>query len=303
MPKQITFWESAPLTPLQKINDPLIAAFGVELYLKRDDLLHPQVSGNKWRKLKYNFLQAQQLGFNKIITFGGAYSNHIAATAAAGKALGVQTVGIIRGNELHSHSNPTLSLAAANGMELIFVSREEYREKQNLIETYGNGSYPLPEGGSNDLAIKGVAEVVPEIIEQLGFRPTYLATALGTGGTFAGLCGQTNVETRVLGFAVLKNGQYLLDDINHWISQEQPFKNVSYEIFWDFHCGGYGKITPDLQHFMSYFEQETGILLDPTYTAKMLFWLYELIKRGDFFKAGDTIVALHTGGLQGRKRK
>ena len=303
MSDQITFWESNSITPLQKINDPLIAAAGVELYLKRDDLLHPQVSGNKWRKLKYNFLEAEKLGFNKIITFGGAYSNHIAATAAAGRALGFQTIGIIRGNELHSHSNPTLFLAAANGMELIFVSREEYREKQNLIETFGNDSYTLPEGGSNALAVKGVAEVVPETVEQLGFRPTYLATAVGTGGTFAGLCSQTNIETRVLGFTVLKNGQYLLTDINHWIAQQQPLENVSYEIFWDFHCGGYGKITPHLQHFMQDFEQRTNVFLDPIYTAKMLFGIYEIIKRGNYFVAGDSIVALHTGGLQGRKRK
>jgi len=297
---QSTFWNDGKITPLQKIENALLQRHALHLYVKRDDLLHPQVSGNKWRKLKYNFLEAQKLGFQSLLTFGGAYSNHIAATAAAGKALGMQTIGVVRGQELTPHANPTLALAQANGMKLIFVTREAYQDKNALAQIYGQNCYLIPEGGSNALAVKGVAEVVSEITTQLTYAPTYLATAVGTGGTFAGLCGGAQqLRTQVLGFAALKNGQYLLPQIQNWA--EDAFKeNPSDAIFWDA-CGqGYGKTTPDLRQFVRDFEQQTGILLDPVYTAKMFFKLYQLIESSSYFGANATIVALHTGGLQGR---
>ena len=303
MPNQSSLWNSGHVTPLQKIENPLLQLHALQLYVKRDDLLHPHVSGNKWRKLKYNFLEAQRLGFQTILTFGGAYSNHIAATAAAGKATGIQTVGIIRGDELTPQSNQTLALAQANGMKLIFVTREQYQDKDALAQIYGQNCYLMPEGGSNALAAKGIAEVVSEINAQLGRAPTYLTAAVGTGSTFAGLCrGAKQSSTQVLGFAALKNGQYLLPKIQDW-AETPPKENLTDAIFWDA-CGpGYGKTTPDLQQFMRDFEQQTGILLDPVYTAKMSFKLYQLIESGAYFPANATIVALHTGGLQGRTPK
>ena len=303
MSNQSSLWGGGHVTPLQKIENPLLQRHALQLYVKRDDLLHPQVSGNKWRKLKYNFLETQRLGFQTILTFGGAYSNHIAATAAAGKATGIETIGIIRGHELTPQSNQTLALAQANGMKLIFVTREQYQDKDALTQIYGQNCYLMPEGGSNALAAKGVAEVVSEINIQLGHAPAYLATALGTGGTFAGLCkGAKQLDTQVLGFAALKNGQYLLPQIQEW-AETPPEINLADAIFWDA-CGqGYGKTTPDLQRFVRDFEQQTGILLDPVYTAKMFFKLYQLIESGAYFPANSTIVALHTGGLQGRTPK
>jgi 1-aminocyclopropane-1-carboxylate deaminase len=295
----LDFWKTAP-SPLQEIGHLLFEAPAPRLYLKRDDLLHPEVSGNKWRKLKYNFAEAQRTGFRTILTFGGAYSNHIAATAAAGKHLNIKTIGIIRGQELTAQANPTLALAHANGMKLVFVSRAAYQDKAQLAEQYGTDCYVLPEGGSNALATNGVAEAVTEINAQLGFAPTYLTTALGTGGTFAGLCrGAATSDTRVLGFAALKNAQYLLSDIRQWTN----FDEQKHAVFWDACGNGYGKTTPELRAFMQYFEEKTSILLDPVYTAKMLFALWKLIEAGQYFKTTDTIVALHTGGLQGRTER
>ncbi len=297
---------TAAPTPLQRIEDPFLDKYGVKLYLKRDDLIHPEVSGNKWRKLKYNLVEAKLQGHTKLLTFGGAYSNHIAATAAAGKLFGLQTIGIIRGEELNLHSNSRLRTASENGMELIFVSREEYKDKEALAQQHGDGCYVLPEGGSNALAARGAAETMSEIVEELGKSPQFVATPIGTGGTFAGLCAQAPAETRVLGFTVLKNGQYLLPEINAMIVGTGRDLSVTgdlslllpnYEIFWDFHCGGYAKTTPDLIAFMARFQQQTNIKIEPIYSGKMLYWLYELIKRNDYFVANDNIVAVHTGGV------
>jgi 1-aminocyclopropane-1-carboxylate deaminase len=294
------FWNNNDPTPLQLVQDPVLEPFGVKLYLKRDDLIHAEIAGNKFRKLKYNLLIAKQLGFSKLLTFGGAFSNHIAATAAAGRLLGFQTVGIIRGDELTPTSNPTLRLAVDNGMKLIFVSRTDYQNKELLAQKYDSSAYILPEGGTNELAVEGVAECMTEIVAQLGCQPDFVTTAVGTGGTFAGLCAAAVMPTKVLGFAVLKNGQYLLPSINQLIDSKGDMSKANYEIFWDFHCGGYGKTNVALLKFMADFETRNGILLDPIYTAKMLFWLYELISRRDTFVPNDTIVAIHTGGLQGR---
>ncbi len=294
------FWNNPVPTPLQPIQDPVLEPFGVQLFLKRDDLIHPEIAGNKFRKLKYNLINARQLGYSKLITFGGAFSNHIAATAAAGRLLGFQTVGIIRGDELTETSNQTLKLAADNGMKLIFVSRTDYQNKELLAERLGTNAYILPEGGTNSLAVDGMADCMTEIVAQLGYQPDFVATAIGSGGTFAGLCAAANQKTKIVGFAVLKNGQYLLPSINQLIEEKIDFKNTNYEIFWDYHHGGYGKTSTALLKFMEEFEARNGILLEAIYTAKMLFGLYELIYRQDTFIPTDKIVAIHTGGLQGR---
>ena len=296
------FWNNEP-SPLQIIHDPFLDKFGIKLFVKRDDLLHQEVSGNKWRKLKYNILEAKQNHFASLLTFGGAYSNHIAATAAAGKLFNLQTIGIIRGDELTPDSNLTLRRAKENGMKLIFVSRTEYEDKITLAQKYRQSSYVLPEGGTNLLAARGASEIMDEIIAQLGYYPSYVTVPVATGGTFAGLCIKSTLQTRVLGFAVIKNGSYLLPQINDIIATIGNLKETNYEIFWDFHCGGYAKTTPELLNFIDRFQTQTGIEIEPVYSGKMFYWLYELIgKNGDYFEPNQTIVAIHTGGLQGKSK-
>ncbi|MGB3757174.1 MAG: pyridoxal-phosphate dependent enzyme, partial [Rivularia sp. (in: cyanobacteria)] len=177
-------------SPLQLIQDELLTQRGIRLFVKRDDLIHPQVSGNKWRKLKYNLQAAKQQQQKRLLTFGGAYSNHIAATAAAGKMFGFETIGVIRG-ELIKPLNPTLHLAQQQGMQLVFVGRKEYRQEKELIATGLQDElgkcYVIPEGGSNTLAVKGCAEIVAEVREQLDGVPDYFCVSSGTGGTAAGL--------------------------------------------------------------------------------------------------------------------
>jgi 1-aminocyclopropane-1-carboxylate deaminase len=298
-----TFWESAPQTPLQLVEAPLFDDLGIQLYIKRDDLIHPFVSGNKWRKLKFNLLEAKQQGFEKLLTFGGAYSNHLAAVAAAGQRLGFETIGIVRGDELTPASNATLNFVTQCGMQLVFVTREAYRNKEELALRYGPDCYVLPEGGTNALAVKGVGEVVTEITAQLGRVPTYLCTPVGTGGTLSGLCANASPDTRVLGFSAIKNGQYLLPTINALISQAAGFEKVNYEIFWEAHWGGYGKTTSELMTFIQNFENQTGILLEQVYTGKMMYQIFDFLRpEGAYFKPGDVVVALHTGGLQGRSK-
>ena len=225
MGRVTAFWENTAQTPLQIVEDPFFIERGITLYFKRDDLIHPYVSGNKWRKLKYNLFEAEKKGFTTLLTFGGAYSNHIAATAAAGQATGFDTIGIIRGDELRADANPTLRFASQCGMKLLFVSREEYRDKEKLAQLVGEGCYIIPEGGSNALAVQGVAEVVAEIQSQLNRPVDYLCTALGTGGTAAGLLSAS--EAKVLVFPSLKikgeeAKQMILHTSTHHVNGFQP---------------------------------------------------------------------------------
>ena len=293
---QVTaFWANTVQTPLQIVEDPFFIERGITLYLKRDDLIHPFISGNKWRKLKYNLLKAEKCGASKLLTFGGAYSNHIAAVAAAGKATGFSTIGIIRGEELHPDSNPTLRFAAQCGMELQFVTREDYRYKETLKDKFGQGCFVLPEGGSNADAVKGVTEVVAEI-HATGIAPDFLCTALGTGGTAAGLI--SAFDRTVLIFSSLKISQTeVLSMIHQHLSDDE--RSAESLVITDYHFGGYGKKTDELDQFIAGFEARTHIPLDQVYTGKMMYGLYALAGNG-FFPPGTIIVALHTGGLQGR---
>jgi len=270
----------------------------VELFIKRDDLLDPALGGNKWRKLKYNLLVAQQSNQNTLLTFGGAWSNHIYATAAAGQLLGFNTIGIIRGERPKQFST-TLEYARDCGMQLKFISREQYRSKdsetflQSLENELGN-FYTIPEGGSNVLALKGVKEIIDEI--NIDFD--YITCACGTGATLAGLaCGLTSKQ-KATGFAVLKGGDFLKTDVNHLLSDA----NIKPEGRWDletgYHFGGYAKTDKTLFEFIIRFKNEFNIELDAVYTGKMFYGLFDQIKQGAF-KPGTTIVALHTGGLQG----
>ena len=239
----------------------------ISISLKREDTLDPFVSGNKFRKLKYNILDAKSLGYTKMLTFGGAYSNHIAAVAVAGKSVGLKTIGIIRGEELASNKviNPTLKFAHAHGMELHFVSRSVYRSKeesdylQSLKETFGE-FYLLPEGGTNTLAVKGCSEILTN--DDKNFD--YICTAVGTGGTIAGLINASEDHQTVLGFSALK-GTFQKDVV------EEYTEKTNFEIM-DAYCfGGYAKIDSELVRFMNEFNKITGIPLDPVYTGKMMF--------------------------------
>jgi 1-aminocyclopropane-1-carboxylate deaminase/D-cysteine desulfhydrase-like pyridoxal-dependent ACC family enzyme len=299
---------TAPVyAPLQQIRDAITEAAGVSLYMKREDLIHPQISGNKWRKLKYNLLQATLEGKKTLITFGGAYSNHIYAVAAAGKIYNFSTVGIIRGEE-HQPLNATLSFAQACGMRLHYIDRSTYKAKdQNVFlswlqNLYGE-FYLLPEGGSNALAVKGCREILQDI--DIGFD--YLCLACGTGSTLAGLIAGAP-EKNVIGFSALKGGSFLYDEVvdllqTYALIDNDPSKpylsSLKWHIHTEYHFGGYAKVKPELVEFIRQFEQRQGIFLEQVYTGKMLYGVYDLLQKG-YFRRESTIIALHTGGMQGR---
>ncbi|THV57312.1 1-aminocyclopropane-1-carboxylate deaminase/D-cysteine desulfhydrase [Flagellimonas alvinocaridis] len=280
--------------PNQHIDVPLFREKGVTLHIKREDTIHPQISGNKYRKLKYNLLEAQKLGHHTLLTFGGAFSNHIAAVACAGHEQGFKTIGVIRGEELQDkwQDNPTLSLAHDHGMQFHFVSRSDYRQKSEagflriLKEEFGD-FYLLPEGGTNALAVKGCEEIVTEADSNFD----YICSSVGTGGTLAGLINSAKPHQTVLGFPALK-GDFLKQDIHTFVRNDQ------WKLMTDFHFGGYAKVSEELIHFINTFKEETGVPLDPIYTGKLLFGIFELAKQ-DFFPKGTQILAIHTGGLQG----
>lgn len=280
-------------TPLQHIQDPMLEKHGITLHLKRDDLIHSEVSGNKWRKLKYNILQASKEGKKVLLSFGGAYSNHIYAVAAAGKYFGFETIGIIRGEETFP-LNPTLSFAKECGMKLVYESRSNYKIKEtdeyihNLKERFGH-FYHIPEGGTNPLALEGVAEVISEI----EIEYSLICCPCGSGGTIAGLI-KANNGKKTLGISVLK-GAGMLD--NTVAALAQCDDQESWRINYDYHFGGYAKITKELILFIQEFERMHQTKLEPIYSGKMMYALYDLIKKGNF-KRGESIIALHTGGLQ-----
>ena len=278
-------------TPLIEILDDLFVENDVKVFVKRDDLTHEHVSGNKFRKLKYNLLEAKNMGFKKILTFGGAFSNHIAAVAEAGFLFGFDTLGLIRGDELNAESSPTLKFATQKGMKFAFVSREAYRNKADLASAFSDEYFVIPEGGSNYLALKGVAELLEEQL-----YPDYICTAVGTGGTMAGLLSNVKYEGEVLGFAVLKNGDFLKDEVSVFLEKDFP-ENAELET--RFHFGGYAKYNDELLSFIKTFESKHDFLMDQVYTGKMFFGVYQMIKEG-YFKKGTRIMLLHTGGLQGR---
>jgi 1-aminocyclopropane-1-carboxylate deaminase len=289
-------------TPLQRLSNAGTERAAVRLYIKRDDLIHPTVSGNKWRKLKYSLLEAQAYGEQTVLTFGGAYSNHLYATAAAGRASGLKTIGIVRGLELETKENATLQFCREQGMALHFVTREEYRQRNSedylkrVSERFGN-PYLIPEGGTTGLALKGVAEMVGEVQDQLDMTPDFFATAAGTGGTAAGIL---SAGADVLAFSALKGGDFLANDIHRLLQVSQEPGNLT--LLTDYHFGGYAKWNNELLDFMQDFRVEFDIRLEQVYTAKMFYGLFDLIEKG-YFKAGTTIVAVHTGGLQGLIRE
>ncbi|MGB3146105.1 MAG: pyridoxal-phosphate dependent enzyme [Maribacter sp.] len=266
----------------------------ITLFVKREDLIHPYISGNKYRKLKYNLIEAEKKGFETVLTFGGAYSNHIAATAFAASEKGFKSIGIIRGEELKEKwaQNPTLKKAHADGMLFRFVSREMYRKKSESsflsdLEIEFGEYYLIPEGGTNTLAVKGCEEILTKADEDFDI----VATCVGTGGTIAGLINSIEQHQQVIGFPALK-GDFLQQDI------EEMVDNKRWSLNSDYHFGGYGKITEELVLFINDFKKRTDIPLDPIYSGKMLYGLLDMVKH-DTFAPRTKILAVHTGGLQG----
>lgn len=287
-----------PPTPLQKLNNNFFNNSGIELFIKRLDLTHPEISGNKLFKLKYNLLEANKNKYDTLLTFGGAYSNHIYATAAAGKLFGFKTIGVIRGEE-HLPLNPTLTFAKACGMRFTYLDRTSYRDKYNtellssLKAKYGD-FYLIPEGGTNLLAVQGCNEILDDI--NISFD--YICTASGTGGTLAGLITGLKNNQTALGFSVLKGGDFLRNEIVNLLKMLKFTNNKNWQLITNYHFGGYAKITKELMGFISGFENQNGIRLEPIYSGKMLFGIYDMIKK-DYFPKGSKIIALHNGGLQG----
>ncbi|MFT4758358.1 MAG: 1-aminocyclopropane-1-carboxylate deaminase [Paraglaciecola sp.] len=288
-------------SPIEVIQTSFLQKRGVRLLLKRDDLLHPEISGNKWRKLKFNLQRFQMSTAEKLLTFGGAFSNHIAAVAAAGKAYHFPAIGIIRGERMEL-LNPTLTFAESCGMQLKFISRKDYRRKNNsdfvadLKIEFGD-FYTLPEGGSNALAVKGCREIITETAAQLPMLPDYFCVCCGTGGTIAGMIAELQGRSKILGFSALK-GDFLPAEVTDLLKKSDSSVFENWEINTDYHFGGYAKWKSELIEFMNNFKQETGIALDPIYTGKMLYGIFDLIEQG-YFEKGATILAVHTGGLQG----
>lgn len=266
----------------------------ISLFIKREDLLHPHISGNKFRKLKYNLAQAKKENQQTLLTFGGAFSNHILAVAAAGKEYGFKTIGIIRGEELKDKvaENTTLQKAQNFGMVFNFITRDVYRDKNNLKfieelkEVYGD-FYLIPEGGTNDLAVKGCEEIlIPE-----DERFDYICCAVGTGGTISGLINCSKSSQQVLGFPALK-GDFLREDICRFATKS------NWELISAYHFEGYGKVSEELIRFINGFYHQYKIPLDPIYTGKMVFGVLDLIDK-NYFPENAKILMIHTGGLQG----
>lgn len=268
--------------------------YGIDLYIKREDLLHEEISGNKFRKLKYNLEEARRQGKTKLLTFGGAFSNHIAAVAAAGRDNGFETVGVIRGEELENkiEENPTLRKAQSDGMHLHFITRTQYREKRHstflkeLFHQFGD-FYLIPEGGTNEFAVKGCEEILTE--KDIIFD--FVCCAVGTGGTISGIINSLQPHQKALGFPALK-GDFLYDEIKPYV------RNNQWELILDYHFGGYAKTSNILIQFIKYFNQKYLIPLEPIYTGKLVYGVIDLINAG-FFPEKSKILIIHTGGLQG----
>jgi 1-aminocyclopropane-1-carboxylate deaminase len=308
--------------PLQQINDSMTKQYGVNLFVLRIDLphppfghlllkekesgnnfLHPHISGNKLFKLKYNIQEAILQNKNTLLTFGGAFSNHIAATAAAGKEFNFKTIGIIRGEEYQT-LNPTLKFASDCGMQLHYVSRILYQNKNELYQ-YVNQLFPeqdiytIPEGGNNNLGIEGCKEITKNI----GIDFDYICCPCGTGATITGIVLSLINNQKAIGFQVLKADNYIKNEVASWLdkflnSTDFLKQRDNWQINEEHHFGGYAKTKQELTDFIEQFENDNKIPLDPIYTSKMMFGIYDMIQKGGF-KKGETIVAVHTGGLQG----
>jgi len=296
--------QSIPPLTLQPLHIVDYDVLGVQVHLLRMDLIHPQLSGNKWFKLRENLRHAKESGCKRVISFGGAFSNHLHALAWAGHTLQMPTLGVVRGEAAYA-ANPTLTDATRWGMELKFVSRKEYQKRDS--EAYLSelrlrypDSWIVPEGGSNTLALAGFADMFAAPCWRQQAMPDLLVAACGTGGTLAGLISAVPSAVKVLGIPVLKGAAFLEQDIEALLRGASAGAGKEWYLDLEGHEGGYAKLSPELIEFMTWFETKTNIELDPVYTGKMMFRLHKLILRGTFCR-GTSIVAVHSGGLQGRR--
>ena len=277
----------------QEISHPLLKEKEIQLFVKRIDLIHPFISGNKWFKLKYNLVEAEKQGLKTLLTFGGAYSNHIAATAFAAQEKGFKSIGIIRGEE-HFPLNPTLHFARENGMELHYVSRSDYREKATIdflekLKAQFGDFYMIPEGGTNELAIRGTSEIL-----EANDTQDYICCAVGTGGTIAGIIKASNDKQTVIGFPAIRGSEQLEKDIKSWTNKS------NYSFINTYAGNGYAKVSEKLVQFINEFNIIHDIPLDAIYTGKMMMGILDLVAK-DYFPKGSSVLAIHTGGLQGNK--
>ena len=277
-------------SPCHQVETNWLTESGVELWLKRDDLIHPIISGNKWRKLSGILNTYENNAYKSITTFGGAFSNHLVATACATAILGVPSEAIIRGEEPKELS-PVLQLCRLYGMQLVFVSREEYKKAKRETGIADDVLY-IPEGGACKKGTLGCEAILAEVDLQ---QFSQIFISCGTGTTVAGMANyldKNELGVQLNGIQVLKGKDYIKNDL------EEVFGITSAHIFDEFHCGGYAKTTEELMEFIKDFTKQTGVLLDPVYTGKMMLAIEKLIEMGKI-KAGEKILAIHTGGLTG----
>jgi 1-aminocyclopropane-1-carboxylate deaminase len=281
-------------SPLQELSDELLHDHKVRVLLKREDLIHAEIPGNKWRKLRYNLVAAADSGSRTLLTFGGAYSNHIRATAAAGHYFGFSTIGVIRGEE-HLPLNPSLAYAVNRGMTLAYLDRTTYRSKESSVvmdslrARFGD-FYAVPEGGSNELGVRGCAEVPGEVDADFDL----ICCPCGSGGTLAGVAAGLDPGQRAIGFSAIRGGEYLANEIDRL--QRRTFERSSgnWVLEHEFHFGGFARTTDELAAFIKAFRARHGVELDRVYVAKMMYGLFATIRRGDI-EPGSTLVALVTG--------
>jgi 1-aminocyclopropane-1-carboxylate deaminase len=277
-------------SPVEQIFDPLFTKKKVEVFVKRDDMIHPFISGNKWRKLKYMLSHADSLNKKHLVTFGGAFSNHLLATACAAAKFGFKSTGVVRGEEVR---NEVLMLCKLFGMSLLFTDRQSYRDKISFYDKHFHNdpdAFFIDEGGAGELGVKGVSELVGELAEDYD----HIFCAAGTGTTAAGIAKgiqEYSPSSRMHVIPVLKGGSFLRTEI-------EQYTYHTFDIHSEYHCGGYAKTTDDLLNFIQTFCRSTGILIEPVYTGKMFFALYDLVLK-DSFSRGSKILAVHTGGLTG----
>lgn len=286
-------------SPVHQIQHPLLDEKGLKLFIKRDDLIHPLISGNKWRKLKYTLIKARSEEKNHLITFGGAYSNHLLATASAAAKFGFRSTGFVRGEEV---DNDTLFMCRLHGMQLLFINRDSYRDKPALFQKYfgdDSDAFFIDEGGASAEGARGCSELVNELPQTY----THLFCACGTGTTAAGIINgiaEQQLLTQFHGIPVFKGGDFMRDEIAKYLIPHPALseREVSFNLHTDYHFGGYGKTTPELIGFIKEFVASTGILIEPVYTGKMLCAIFDLA-RNNYFNPGDEILAIHSGGIWG----
>ncbi len=302
-----------PISPLEVIAEHPGKEAGVALFIKRDDLLHPDIQGNKWRKLAPVLSEVKQSHPGGIVTFGGPYSNHLQAVAAAGRVFDIPTIGIVRG-QYADLGNPTLRAARRDGMLLVPVSKQDYDTRKHLVGVWTGQDLSrhliLPEGGSSRLAVEHCAAITQEIISQLRHQhladqPLYICSPAGTGCTAAGIVdGFEGINGQILVFPVVNKGfepdtlLHLLHDVRLRTPAEIAALARRFSLVREYEFGGFAKRNPLVLEFARSFQQQTGILLDPVYTSKMMFGVYNMLTKG-VFPPGSIVVVVHTGGLQG----